>query len=145
MTESKKQKFHLTVSSKTSNLKVIRTFIKEIALHCGFSEEDTEQIELAVDEASTNVIRHAHQYNPEKYIHINVTADSKKLSIQICDKGKGFNVKHIDNPDLKKYIREAKKGGLGIHLMRKLMDDVSFSSTPQSGHCVALIKYIKKR
>ncbi len=142
MTTKKTETFSLTVASKAKNLEVIRKFIVEIAEKGGFSKEAIGQIELAVDEASTNVIKHAHRFNADKNVDILVKLDAQKMVIKICDHGSGFDVKRVAPPDLKKYIQEAKKGGLGIHLMRNLMDKVSFSSQSKRGNCVTLVKYI---
>ncbi len=143
MTNKKTETFSLTVASKAKNLEVIRKFIVEIAEKAGFSKEAIGQIELAVDEASTNVIKHAHRFNADKNVEIFVKVDSQKMSVQICDHGSGFDANSIATPDLKEYIQKAKKGGLGIHLMRNLMDEVSFENKLNQGNCVTLIKYIK--
>lgn len=141
MKKNKTESFKLTVASKSQNLEIIRKFIVGIAEKGGFSEDEISQIELAVDEASTNVIKHAHRLNPDKNVHIKVQMNDRQITIRICDQGTGFDANSIAAPDLIKYIQEAKKGGLGIHLMRNLMDEVSFEQQANSGNCVTLIKY----
>lgn len=139
-----KNKFNLKVASATENLEVIREFIHDIAAQAGFDLESAGQIELAVDEACTNVIKHAHAYQENKMLELKVEIDSEKMVINIIDKGKGFDVDKITKPDLEKYIHQARKGGLGIHLMRNLMDDVQFQLNPGKKNIVSLTKYIKK-
>ncbi len=145
MTIKKTESFSLTVASKAKNLEVIRRFIVEIAEKGGFSKDAIGHIELAVDEASTNVIKHAHRFNADKTVDIWVTLDAQKMVITICDHGAGFDANSVAPPDLKKYIQEAKKGGLGIHLMRNLMDEVSFAPKSKQGNCVTLVKYITQQ
>lgn len=144
MDRRKKQKFNLKVSSSSGNLETIREFINDIARLAGFDVESASQIELAVDEACTNVIKHAHKFNSNKSLELSVQFDSDKIEIVISDNGKGFDITRVSKPDLEKYIHEAKKGGLGIHLMRSLMDEVRFDFDPGKKNRVSLIKFLKK-
>ncbi len=144
MGRESKNKFNLKVSSSSENLKIIREFINRIAMKGGFNTEAIEQIELAVDEACTNVIKHAHQYNSKETLELTVKLDNNKIEIIISDKGKGFNISHIAKPDIEKSIHEAKAGGLGIHLMRTLMDEVKFNFNPGKTNKLSLIKYLRK-
>ena len=141
MKKIRKQKFKLKISSVTENLEIIREFINNIATKAGFSEENVDQIELAVDEACTNVIKHAYHYSTKRMLDISVFIDPEKMEIIIIDKGAGFNPNRLPVPDLEKYMRDAKVGGLGIHLMRTLMDEVNFSINPGKKNQVSLVKY----
>jgi len=144
MDRRKKQRFNLKVSSSSENLETIREFINDIARHAGFDSDSASQIELAVDEACTNVIKHAHKFNQDKSLELSVQLDSDKMEIIISDNGTGFDITRVSKPDLEKYIHEAKKGGLGIHLMRSLMDEVQFTFNPGKRNQVSLIKFFKK-
>jgi serine/threonine-protein kinase RsbW len=141
MKKTRKQKFKLKISSVTDNLEIIREFINNIAQKAGFNEESVDQIELAVDEACTNVIKHAYKYSRDRMLDIAVSLDQEKIEISIMDKGAGFNPDNLPIPDLEKYMRNAKVGGLGIHLMRTLMDEVNFSINPGKKNQVSLVKY----
>ncbi len=142
MKNMKKYKYRLRFPSRTDNLEVVRDFVHRLALRAGFVEEGADQISLAVDEACTNVIKHAHQYNSRRMIDLAVNYDNKRFEIIITDKGRGFDVKSLKKPDLSKYIHEAKMGGLGIHLMKTLMDEVNYTFNPGIKNQVSLIKYI---
>ncbi len=143
MEKQKTKKFNLKVASSPENLGTIREFINDISLTAGFDSETAGQIELAVDEACTNVIKHAHNYEYNKSIELHVLLDTQKITIKITDRGLGFDVDKVVKPDLQKYIHEARKGGLGIHLMRSLMDEVQFEFNPGVKNQVTLIKYFK--
>ncbi|MCK5034227.1 MAG: ATP-binding protein, partial [Calditrichia bacterium] len=82
----KTEKFKLKIPSVTENLFLIREFVIKIASKAGFSLEIQEQIALAVDEACTNVIKHAHKFDASRAIDINVVLDSQKMTISIIDK-----------------------------------------------------------
>lgn len=141
MSAIKEKKYTLSVPGVTDNLATIRSFIRRIAQKGGFAEDDSEEIELAVDEACTNAIKHAYHFNKEQTIDLEVVLDSRKITIRISDRGMGFEAKQIKPPDLKKSIMEGKSGGLGIHMMRSLMDEVRFRMNPGKKNTVTLIKY----
>jgi serine/threonine-protein kinase RsbW len=132
----------LKVKSKTENLSVIRDFISSNALEAGISNEVVDNIMLAVDEACTNIIKHAYQSYPEGEIVIRVEIDAKKFNILIIDYGNTFDPTIVPKPDLKKYFQEHKVGGLGMYLMRTLMDDVKYKTVPGKYNQVLLSKNI---
>lgn len=140
--KNKIQKFRLKIPSLTDNLQIIREFVIKVATKAGFNEETQEQIALAVDEACTNVIKHAHKYNSRKPIEILLYVDSKKIKIIISDKGSGFDVAKVEDPDLKKYIKESRHSGLGIYLIKALMDDVKYAFNPGVKNKVEMVKYL---
>ncbi|MEJ2104017.1 MAG: ATP-binding protein [Ignavibacteriaceae bacterium] len=132
----------LRVKSKTENLSLIRDFVSDKALDAGLPVAVVEKIMLAVDEACTNIIKHAYKSSPEGEITLNVEYDEEKFTITIIDYGKSFNPESIPQPDLQKYYREHKVGGLGIYLMKSLMDDVKYTSIPGKYNQVLLSKNI---
>jgi serine/threonine-protein kinase RsbW len=141
MERSSRQKYKLRISSITDNLEVIRDFINKLAKKGGFNNEVADQIELAVDEACTNVIKHAYKFDKKRMIDISVCLDPEKMEIVITDKGAGFDINKLTKPDIEKYVHESRSGGLGIHLMKTLMDDVKFNFNPGKKNQVSMIKY----
>lgn len=113
----------LHLSSHTENLVVIREFIAKQAAYFGFNEDDIFKIELAVDEAITNVIKHAYNKDWDHMITIHVKSEGNQFIIIIEDQGKPFDVASVKAPDLEAYIKMRKKGGLGIHLIKTYMDE----------------------
>jgi serine/threonine-protein kinase RsbW len=142
--KNKIQKYRLRIPSLTDNLQIIREFVVKIADKAGFNQETQEQIVLAVDEACTNVIKHAYKYNAKKTIEIVLYIDLEKMKIIISDKGTGFDISKVKEPDLKKYIKESRHNGLGIYLMRTLMDEVNYIFKPGTKNQVEMIKYLEK-
>ena len=88
----KTQKYKLKIPSITENLQMIRKFVLKIAAKTGFNEETQEQIALAVDEACTNVIKHAHHHDARRLMDIQIQTDAIKMKITITDKGRGFDI-----------------------------------------------------
>lgn len=133
----------LQVKSRTENLSVIRDFVSSIAKSAGLSSEQIDDIILAVDEACTNVIKHAYKYSPDENILIEVSYNSSEFTITITDNGLSFDPEVIPSPDIQKYYREHRVGGLGMYLMKTLMDEVEYTSVPGKYNKVHLRKKIK--
>lgn len=144
MKKKQKNTFRIRFPSSTENLETIREFIGKLARKAGFNTEKADQIALAVDEACTNVIKHAHKFDARRMIDLAVIYTNEKFEVVITDKGKGFDPSKMPKPDLDKYMHEARKGGLGIHLMKTLMDEVNYTFNPGVKNQVSLIKYLHK-
>jgi serine/threonine-protein kinase RsbW len=142
--KAKTHKYKLKIPSITENLQMIREFVLKIAAKTGFNEETQEQIALAVDEACTNVIKHAHHHDARRLMDIQIKTDANKMIITITDKGSGFDIRKLKDPDLEKYIRESRHGGLGIYLIKTLMDEVDYEFNPGVKNQVQLTKYLQK-
>lgn len=141
---SKKKKINkeLTVKSSTDNLAEIRNFVEEVAFESGFSDEVVHKISLSVDEACTNVIKHAYKYSPEREISINTKFSNDKFTITITDSGDKFDPTLVPEPNLEEYHKQKKVGGLGMFLMKKLMDEVKYNTLSGNKNQVILVKYL---
>jgi len=133
----------LRVKSKTENLSEIRDFVSTNALAAGMPAATIDNIILAVDEACTNIIKHAYKLSPQGEIIIKIDYDEEKFTITIIDYGKSFEPERVPRPDLQKYYREHRVGGLGMYLMKSLMDDVEYISIPGEYNQVLLSKNIR--
>jgi serine/threonine-protein kinase RsbW len=138
--KTKLKKDKLEIKSRTENLAEIREFINSAAVDAGFSKEAIDNIILAVDEACTNIIKHAYKYLPDGKIILNLKTDKKTFTIDIIDYGKSFEPGLVPNPDLQKYFNEKRVGGLGMYLMKSLMDEVKYISVPGKYNQVSLTK-----
>ena len=132
----------LKIPSQTDNLELIRNFINGVAKKVGFDSEESNKIELAVDEACTNVIEHAYQHDESKDIDIAIKIDYYKITVVVTDRGKSFNMKEVELPDMESYLAELRVGGLGIYLMKTLMDEVDYHSKPGVKNEVRMVKYL---
>ncbi len=133
----------LKVKSKTENLSLIRDFVSTAAIDAGVQPDVVENIILAVDEACTNIIKHAYQSFPDGELIIKTKSTLSRFVVSITDYGKSFEPKMIPEPDLQKYYRQKRVGGLGMYLMKTLMDDVKYVSVPGKYNEVLLSKNIK--
>ncbi len=140
-----KTKLTKTVQSRTENLLTVREFVSEAARQFGFSDEEISKIALAVDEACTNIIRHAYQNKPDKDIHITIQLEDGAFTVRIQDEGKQFSPATIEKPQLRSQLGKYRRGGLGVYLMKSLMDEVEYNFAPGKQNEVRLIKYLPHR
>ncbi len=139
----KSNKRKLKIPADESYLSEVRDFVTEIARSVGFDTKDISSIKLAVDEGCTNIIRHAYRDVEKGVIEVLAVVKQKALSIVLIDHGKGFDFKKASDPNLQTYMKIGKKGGLGIFLMKKLMDEVEYHITNR-GNELWLTKRITK-
>jgi serine/threonine-protein kinase RsbW len=133
----------LKVKSRTENLSTIRDFVSKSAVEAGISSDTMENIILAVDEACTNIIKHAYNSVPDGEMIIKTKSTQSRFEVSITDYGRSFAPDTIPEPDLQKYYRQRRVGGLGMYLMKTLMDDVKYVSVPGKYNEVLLSKKIK--
>jgi len=134
-------KKNLRIPSQTEKLILAREFVADAAKGFGFAEDDVNNIALAVDEACTNIIKHAYQYAADREIGIVIVMKKPEFEILIEDHGRHFDPNRIPVPDMKEYMSHYKRGGLGMYLMKKLMDKVEYSIEPRK-NIVRLTKYL---
>jgi serine/threonine-protein kinase RsbW len=130
-----------TFLSQTERLYEVREFVAGEAREFGFSDEDIANITLAVDEACTNIIKHAYQFAPDKMLEIAVTRGASSFTVSIADDGRSFDPSTIPSPDLKQHLAQFRRGGLGVYLMKKLMDKVEYNFAPNKRNQVVLTKF----
>ncbi|MCZ6689529.1 MAG: ATP-binding protein [Planctomycetota bacterium] len=130
----------LSVSNATENLSKVRTFVTEAMRDGGVGQEDENRIILAVDEAVSNIIEHAFENTIQGIIKVDVEVDPSRCSITIHDSGKRFDPLSVVPPDLENHIRTGQKRGLGVFLMRQIMDEVHYHFKADVENVLTLIK-----
>ena len=126
-------------SASFEYLDEIREFVGGIARQGGFGDKDIYNIQLAADEAASNIIEHAYEGNKNGVLEISCGVQDGAIKIIMVDHGESFDPSAIPLPDLKADLSERKIGGLGIFLMRKLMDEVRYESK-KTGNVLTMIK-----
>jgi len=129
-----------TFPAQFENLDPIREFVGEIARQVGMDEREIYNIQLAVDEACSNIIEYAYEGIPDGQIHITVFATRDALTMILNDQGKRFNADEIADPDIDAALEDRPIGGLGLFFMRKLMDEVRFEWSPEEGNTLTMVK-----
>lgn len=124
-----------------SSLVKIAEFVKQASLAAGFDSAAAYHIELALDEAVTNVIEHAYGGEGIGEIEVGYSVDPRRLTFLIVDHGKPFKPAEIEKPDIKAPLSSRSGHGLGLFLVNRLMDEVQFEFNLGSGNKLTLIKY----
>ncbi|MFC5269102.1 ATP-binding protein [Adhaeribacter terreus] len=118
----------IQVSCSKKNLKTIRDFVTQYLSQYDLSEIVLNQIVLAVDEISANLIIHANQENADKFMELAIERKNGQLLFEISDNGVSFQRSNYKEPDIEEYIRIGKKGGVGIAIVNRIMDKVEFTT-----------------
>lgn len=132
--------YRKTISASTKNLSEVRNFVAQHATSHGFERQQIADIRLAVDEAITNIIKHAYNGEENHTIEIDVTFKNDRVCIKLFDTGTTFNLKAFPQPDIKEKIKQKKRGGMGVYLIHSLMDDVSYGREDDANKMV-MCKY----
>ena len=138
------RKFLLHVPSSTENLALIREFVTMIGAQAGLDESEVANIELAVDEACANVIEHAYGNDVSHEVVVRAIFDDAELSINVEDSGRGFNPDTVVQEELDDLIAKHKSGGLGMRLIRQLMDEVHYEIVPGRKNELQMKKRLRK-
>ena len=131
-------KYSLKVPCSKSKLKTIRSFVDETLAQYSISDVDLNMLVLAVDEICANLI--IHSYNTQTKadcidLHIKVE-ENKGVTFEIVDNNnEGFNIINYKEPMLKELVQTRRKGGLGLMLVKRIMDEVQFKSNDSGNIC----------
>jgi serine/threonine-protein kinase RsbW len=123
------------------SLAQIAEFVGQAAREAGWDEDQVYHVQMAVDEACSNVIEHA--YGPEGQGNIQLSCcieDKGDLVVTIRDNGKPFNPTAVPEPPVGADLENLSEGGLGLYFMRKLMDQVSFHFDEKNGNVLTMVK-----
>ena len=128
----------LELPSDPELLSVIRSAVKEFAVVTGFSEDDCRSIIVAVDEALTNIIRHAYHNRHGEPIGLVCQRRDDGLEFILTDRGEPVDPAKLHGRPL----GEVRTGGLGLHIIEEIMDQVQYERVPE-GNRLRLVKYRK--
>lgn len=126
------------VGCSIDNLKGIRQFVRDSLKDYPIDEVMLGEIVLALDEMCSNLMIHAHQCNPDDLFELIVDTDKKSVLVfKIVDDGKTFDINEFHEPTLDRIVHQKRKGGLGIRLVKSIMDTVDY--TKQSGKNICVL------
>ncbi|MEE9225636.1 MAG: ATP-binding protein [Bacteroidota bacterium] len=137
-------KLELKIESRTDRLIFVRNFVSGAARKFGFSDEEVSNIALAVDEACTNVIKHAYRFATDQEINITILMRDGKFEVVITDKGRHFNPERVKIANMKEYLKQYNRRGFGMYLMKSLVDKVEYTIKPGRKNVVRLIKFLRQ-
>lgn len=141
MSESPVKRLQLEISSDPAALAEVRHAVEEYVQACGFDEDSAGRVVLAVDEALTNVIRHAYQGATDQPIHITLLPLRDGVEVIVRDRGRNVHPSAIRSRD----VREVRPGGLGVHIINECMDCVEFTPAEGGGTELTMQKRLPPR
>lgn len=136
------RKFALHVPSSTGNLAMIREFVTAVGSQAGFTDDEVARLELAVDEACTNVIEHAYGHDTTKEVVVRAIFDEEALRIEVVDTGRGFDPTGLPDRTPEQLVAERRSGGLGMRVIKSVMDEVSYEMIPGKKNELRMVKRI---
>jgi serine/threonine-protein kinase RsbW len=131
----------LQVTADLEALKEVRHFVEKTAVARINNPQTISDIVLAVDEALTNIIRHGYNNQPGK-IEITISCQQNQFTIRLYDWSANFDPTQVALPDLDTPLSQRKPGGMGVHIMRQLTDDLQYQILPDGRNELTLIKEI---
>ena len=130
----------LTVPAQFESLTEIDEFVAHAAKVAGLDARAVYAVQLAVDEACSNIIEHAYGGAGQRPISCTCQITHDGLTVILHDHGEPFDPLSVPTPDLHAGLEQRNTGGLGMYFIRELMDVVRFESAPGIGNTLTLIK-----
>jgi serine/threonine-protein kinase RsbW len=135
-------KYKYKVGCSIENLKGVREFIRKSLQNHGIAELEISEMVLALDEMCSNLMIHSHECNPDELFELHIIIDrADPVVFEIIDNGKVFDINQFSEPSLNNIVHEKRKGGLGIRLVKSIMDKVEYQNTSEKNIC-RLIKRV---
>ena len=129
-----------TFRSDLGNLEKICDFVTIYAKKAGLDERQVYAVQLAVDEAATNIIEHGYRCTGQGDVQITCKPEVDGLRVILHDHAPPFDPDEIPEPITDVPLEELKPRGLGIFLMRKMMDEVTYEFNADKGNTLTLVK-----
>ncbi|ADR21844.1 hypothetical protein MATR_05230 [Marivirga tractuosa] len=129
-------KFNLKVYCEKTRLRDIRGFITEKLKAYVHDDLEINQMVLAVDEICANLIIHSNYCNANETINLEVSVEKDGITFEISDEGEKFDINNYKEPSIQEVVQTKKKGGIGLMLVRRIMDKVEFVNKEQKNTCI---------
>lgn len=133
----------LTITNDTRYLIVMREFVERMLGRSRLPPSETGKIVLAVDEAVTNVIEHAYDPGDEGGIEVEIEVGPDQVVVRVRDEGRPFDPASMRDIDVVQHVRAGRRKGLGIFLMRRIMDEIRYIRRDGNRNELSLVKYIR--
>ncbi len=126
----------LVVPSNPRFLAVVRAVLRETAEMQGWDPKELRAVTLAVDEACSNIIRHSYKGRTDMPVWVKIRTLANEIRVELRDRGEKVDPAKLQPRDLD----DVRPGGLGIHLIRSLMDEVTYDLSEPDGNRLILVR-----
>lgn len=136
----------MVVPNDTKYLSDVRELVTSVLKSSLIEGKASNMIVLAVDEAIANIMEHAtdNQLSSDIKIELSVKSDNEKFQVTIRDSGKRFDPTGLDEIDVRDHLKAGKKHGLGIFLIRQIMDEVRYTYKKDCTNELCMVKYVNR-
>lgn len=131
----------LRVPARLESIRWLTALLDELAREAQLSEQGVFHCRLALDEALTNIINHSYANRPNGMIDASIRASNGVCTISLTDFGEPYDPTRVDPPLTRDSLDEVRPGGLGLHLIRSVMDEVRYATGP-TGNRLTMVKHI---
>ena len=140
-----RERISFRIPRNTYYLGLIRKAVVEVARRAGFSVSATAEIEMAVDEACSNAIRHSGggSSGPSDSIAFDAVIDEAGIVVTVADGGAPFPFDKLGTADIESYLSGREVGGLGVYIIKRFMDEVHYCHRPEVGNELRMRKYLE--
>lgn len=136
----------LNIVSNAAGLPLVRAEVERLGRRLGFEGEDVHGLVLAIDEALANVIKHGYQGRENQPISVRLDlvtgADGRRgIAVQVRDRGRQVDPSAINA----RKLEDVRPGGLGVYIIRTVMDDYEYSCPEDGGMLLRMVKYVSQK
>jgi len=130
----------ITIPAQMSFLSQIRDFIGQVGRKFKYSDKLINSFKLVIDEACTNIISHGYDGLEPGPIKLVFESDVEKIRLNIFDEGKSFNPDNADEADIESDWEERRIGGLGLFMIKEMVDEIEYTQTDEGSNLLVLTK-----
>ena len=130
----------IEINAELENIGFVRQSLGNLREKYKLSQNLIYKVQLAVEEAITNIIRHGYEGRKSGRIRLEISVHHFSLRVIVIDRGREFDLRRVGKPDLHQYVQVGKIGGLGIMMIKNLIDCIDYRIT-ERGNELYLIKY----
>lgn len=130
------------LESNLTNLAKARNFISKMAKAYGVGENDITKIEISCDEWSANIMEHSLGSNLNKGFTIECTRKDNKFIVIYEHESMKFNPIEYENVDLEEHFEAFKERGLGLYIMKEMMDEIHYEYVDHKINRLTLVKHL---
>lgn len=129
----------LSIPHRSEYVSMIRLTVASLASRMGFDIEDIEDMKVALSEACSNAIMHGGCEGEDNFL-VQFIREQNRLVISVSDFGRGYCANNLNAPN----TQDLNEGGLGIFIIKSLMDDVKIKSGSSQGTSITMIKNLRE-
>jgi len=120
-----------TATCKKDELRHIREFVTNVLKKHSVSDVRINEMVLAVDEVSANLIIHSCACNPNYSIELNIAKVGEEILFEFVNRGERFNILEYQEPSIEEIVETKRKGGLGLMLVNRIMDRIEYDKSDE--------------